>query len=815
MNLKHKFSLLCVISFLFVLPGTAQVNLLSVQNLSTVNIDDVPDTDIKSYFVKASESGISEENMFSILREKELPESELIKLKDRFTKLGINTKDQLAKDKTIFKSNNENRSYDKDANIVPVKAVKNDFSVFGSEIFATTSSVFEPNLRIPTPSGYILGPDDELIINVFGYSEKTYTVTVNEEGNIYIPQLGPVFVNGLNMEQATAKIKSKLAATIYRAIKTGQTRVQISLGKIRSIRVTIIGEAKKPGTFTVSSLTTLFNILYLCGGPTDLGSYRKIELIRGNELKRTVDLYAFLLKGDQKDNVLLQEGDVIRIPYYATRVMLNGFVRHKGKFELIEGESFDKLLQLSGGFSDNAYKADVTIYQLTEKEKKIKDLPKNQYSIYQPQPSDSIVVGKILDRFENLLTIRGAVMRPGEYELTNNLNLKDLIEKAGGVKEDVYSKRGSISRLNFNKTPVQLSFDIDSVVTGKTNIALLKSDSVTIYSIFDLTNKLEVTVDGLIKRPGIYKWVENLSLKDVLLTAGGLNEGADMKNIEISRRIENVVLTQLNHVQTEIIIADLTDNNNQKDVILKPFDAINIRQQAGYTNQRTVTVEGLVINPGKYTLKMSGDRISEIIKRAGGFTANADTTAIVIKRLAKRTQSVEDRKKVFSKLLNIDQDSINASERIREEINKDYDKISIDLNKALHEPEESENMLLEDGDILIVERNTNLVKVSGEVYFPTIIPYKKDASLKYYIQKSGSYTQVARKRGALVIYPDGKAKKVKHFLFFNAYPDVVSRSEIFVPPKSDKNKSRVSLGEWSVVVSSLAILANVIVNLKK
>ncbi len=546
-----------------------------------------------------------------------------------------------------------------------------------------------------------------------------------------------------------------------------------------------------------------------------MGSYRKIELIRGNELKKTIDLYAFLLRGNQKDNVLLQEGDVIRVPYYTKRIMLNGFIRHQGKFELIEGETFDNLLQLSGGFTDNAYKADVTIYQVTEKEKKIKDLSKKQYGIYQPQPSDSIVVGKILDRYENLLTIKGAVMRPGEYELTSNTTLKELIEKAGGVKEDVYSKRGSISRLNFNKTPVQVSFDIDSVVNGKATIPLLKSDSVTIYSIFDLVNKMEVSIDGLIKRPGTYRWAQNLSLNDIILTAGGLTEGADMKNIEISRRIENVALTQLNHVQTEIIIADFSEGSLKKDIIVKPFDAINIRQQAGYTNQRTVTVEGMVINPGKYTLKMSGDRISEIIKRTGGFTANADTTAIVIKRLAKKSQSSEDRKKVFSKLLNIDKDSINASERISEEINKDYDKISIDLNKALHEPEESENMLLEDGDILTVERNTNLVKVSGEVYFPTIIPYKKNASLKYYIQKSGSYTQVARKRGALVIYPDGKAKKVKHFLFFRSYPEVVSRSEIFVPPKSATNKSRVSLGEWSVVVSSLAILANVIVNLRK
>jgi protein involved in polysaccharide export with SLBB domain len=272
---------------------------------------------------------------------------------------------------------------------------------------------------------------------------------------------------------------------------------------------------------------------------------------------------------------------------------------------------------------------------------------------------------------------------------------------------------------------------------------------------------------------------------------------------------------QLNHLQTEIINVDLSDSLNTKDVLLKPFDVINIRQKAGYVNQRMVFVEGMVLNPGRYTLQTSGDRISDILKRTGGFRANADTTALVIKRLTKKNQTLDDRQKVFTKLLNIKPDSINATERIKSEIYKEYDKISIDLTKALGSKDGTENMLLEDGDVLTIEQNTNLVKVSGEVYFPTIIPFEKGASLKYYIQKSGSYTELARKNGALVIYPDGKAKKVKHFLFFRSFPKVVSRSEIFVPQKSDKNKARFTVAEWSVVISSLAILANVIVNLSR
>jgi protein involved in polysaccharide export with SLBB domain len=816
MNCKMRAFFILIFILAFSLPGFTQINSLSTQNLSSVNVDDLSDDEIKAYWVKAAENGLSEENIYRMLQEKGLPQTEINKLTLRMEKIlsGKSTVPEEEIKPAEAKDKKSKRYSDQDA-VVPMQKSKTDLSIFGSELFAANSLVFEPNLRIPAPSGYILGPDDEMIINVFGYSEKTYNVTVNEEGNIYIPQVGPIFVNGLSIEQASAKIKSKLAATIYKAVKSGQTRVQISLGKIRSIRITVIGESKKPGTYTVSSLTTVFNILYLCGGPSDLGSYRKIELIRGNELKRTIDLYAFLTKGDQKDNVLLQEGDVVRIPYYKTRVIFNGNVKTKGKYELTDGETFDDLLRFSGGFADNAYKAAVTVYQFTDTERRIADLLKNQYTGYNPVPGDSIVVGKLLDRFENKLTIAGAVLRPGEFELSGNTTLKDLIIKAGGLMPDVYTRRGSINRFNNNGTALQLSFDIDSVMSDKSSVLLKKNDSVTVYSIFDLDNEASISIEGDVNRPGKYKWAENITLKDMLLTAGGVTESGDTRNIEIARRIDNISLTTLNHIQTEIITIDLSDSETSKDVVLKPYDVINVRQKPEFTKQRTVSVEGMVINPGRYTLQMSGDKISDVLKRAGGFRANADTTALVIKRLSKRSQSPDDRQKIFSKLLNIKPDSINTSSRIRNEIYKEYDKISIDLTTALINKNGPENMLLEDGDVLTIEQNSNLVKVSGEVYFPTIVPFEKNASLKYYIQKSGSYTEVARRRGTLVIYPDGKAKKVKHFLFFKNYPKVVSRSEIFVPQKSDKNKDKLSVGEWSVIVSSLAIIANVIINLRK
>jgi protein involved in polysaccharide export with SLBB domain len=811
MNFKLGIPVFCFF-ILISLFSTAQVS-LSSENISSINIDDLSDAEIRSYYQKAVAKGLSENSVYILLEEKGMPSDEIDKLKERIGKMSLtgnddnnnnnnNNKDEL--DTTKIKNNQRKKPPEENTQI---KENKKDLSIFGSKLFATNSLTFEPNLRISTPAGYILGPDDELIINIFGYSEKTYNVTVNPEGSIYIPQVGPVFVNGLSIEQASSRIKSKLSSTIYKAIKSGQTSVQITLSKIRSIRVTVIGESEKPGTYTISSLTTLFNLLYLCGGPSDMGSYRNIELIRGNEVKQKIDLYSFLLKGNQKDNVLLKEGDVIRIPYYSTRVTISGNVKDTGKFEMLDNETFQDLLNFCGGFSDNAYKASVTIYQLTEKDKEIIDLFKNDYNTYKLQPSDSIVVGKLLDRFENKLTIKGAIMRPGIYQLSDGVTLKELIEKAGGVKEDVYTKRGSISRFNTDKTPLQLSFDIDSVLNGTSTVLVKKDDSITIYSIFDLRNEKNVSIDGQVKKPGTFKWVENITLKDLLFDAGGLTEFGDPTNIEIARVIKNVDITKANYIQTQIINADISDGSKQ-DVVLQPSDVVIVKQQAGYGRQRSVYVDGMVISPGRYVLNRSGDRIDDLIKRVGGFAANADSTTIIIRRFSDKSKSSDEREKVLTKLLNIRQDSLLSNERIKNEIYKNYDIISINLTKALADPNASENMTLEDGDIITIDRNTNLVKVSGEVYFPTIIPFEKGLSVKYYIQKSGSFTPLARKSSVMVIYGDGRASKVKHFLFFTKYPIVTSRSEIFVPQKSTTNRAKISVGEWALIVSALGILAN-------
>ncbi len=808
-----------VILFIILICGHssfAQNSLLDSKDLSNINIDNYSDNELLSLYNRAQAAGLSNSQLFKIVADKGLPQSEIDKLRDRLGLISAEPKGDIQKTSNQPVFNESSHIYDTSGKAPPVQTFQNDTSIFGSELFTSNSLVFEPNLRIPAPAGYVLGPDDGLIISVYGYSEKKYDLTINESGEIYIPNVGPVYLNGLSIEEASQQIKSKLASTIYRAINTGKTKVVVTLGKIRSIRVTVIGQAKKPGTYTVSSLTTLYNILYLCGGPTSMGSYRDIEVIRGNQVKEKADLYDFLVEGNQKDNIILHEGDVIRIPYYKNRVTISGNVKRNGKFEMLDNQTFSDLLKYCGGFTDNAFKGTVTVIRITDSEKKIIDLNASQFDEYPIHGSDKYIVGKLQDEFANRVVVSGSVLRPGPYQLTPGLTIDSLVQRAGGFKRDAYTKRISIFRYLKNKMPAMVSVNLDSLSKSDESILLVKDDSVSVHSIFEFQDSSYVTIEGNVRKPGNLLWRENLSLRDVLLASGGISESGDSSNIEISRRIKNANVDIANHNESKIFNINLSGpDENAEDVILSPYDIVIVKTLPGFSTQRTVLVLGDVKSPGKYGLQKSGDRIDDIIKRVGGFKASADSSSITIRRSIKSNLTTDEREKLFQRILNINPDSLSLHPRVRDEIYKSYDLISADLKKALENPKSSENLILEDGDVLTISRSSNLVKISGEVYNPTIIPYKENKNLKYYVQQAGNFTPYARKTGSLVIYPDGKAASVKHFLWFKFYPTVTPRSEIFIPMKDRTNRVRLGAGELALIVSAMGIVANVIFNITK
>ncbi|MCU0334309.1 MAG: SLBB domain-containing protein [Chitinophagaceae bacterium] len=815
MKFKSLFLLLVVVGLS---TGPAIAQTLNADNLRNVDIAALSDDEIRSYYTKAKGTGLSDEQLFAMATQRGLPADQLQKLKERLTKLNAGVKTNAGQTMPPPGTSKDGKpeiqkAESEEAARPAMKPVLRDSSIFGSELFSEVSSVFEPNYRIATPASYTLGPGDELTVQVYGYSEQTYRLPVSAEGNIYIQNVGPLAVLGLSVEEAASRIRSRMAATIYRAIGTGQTKVQTTLSKIRTIGVTVIGQATKPGTYNISSLSTLFNLLYLCGGPSGNGSFRKIELVRGSQ-RRQIDLYSFLLRGDRKDNVLLQDQDVVVIPYYQMRVTVEGEVRRPGKFEMLANESLDQLMTYCGGFSDSAFRASVKLMRISDTGRLLADVPADQMGSFLPRSGDVMRVGKALNRFNNRVTVRGAVYRPGDYELKPGMQLKQLIELAGGLRPDAFKARGIIARLKDDLSAASVSFDVSGVLTGKEAIGLVREDIVTISSLFDLRDQQVVDVQGAVRAPGSLAYREGLTLRDVIQLSGGFAEGADKANVEIARRMPEVDVNTDAYRQSELIKVDLSAGlaSAGANEVLKPFDLVLIRNRGNFERQRSVVVEGQVLSPGRYSLENSKETISQLLQRAGGFKGSADSSAILIKRAANYSLSATERQLIMERLLDVSRDSLMSNPELREQMLKEIDFLSVNVERIKANPGGPEDLILEDGDYIEVARASNLVRVSGEVYRPGLLPFAEGTSARKYIRESGSYTTAARKSKTFVIYPDGRAIPVKRFLFFKSYPIVTPRSEVFVPSKEREGKKGLTTAEWIAISSISATLATMIIS---
>lgn len=803
--------LLVTISF----TSYAQENFWELKNLSNLNVDQLSDQQIISFYDYAIQSKMTEADFSKMTSEKGISPLQLGRLKERMLRLRSERKTTIPAlqgyNEAMANGGIVDQRFDQELFYTPITTEEAvDSTIFGAELFSKSSTVFEPNLRIATPSSYIIGPDDELIISVYGLSEKRYELTVNAEGDMFIPNVGPVNVNGMTIEDATGLLRSKLASSIYSSLQSGGTKLSVSLGKIKSIRISVIGQAKKPGSYTVSSLTSLFNILFLCGGPSTKGSYRKIEVIRGNKLFKTADLYQFLLRGDQQDNILLREGDVIRIPYCDDRVVISGNVRRAAKFEMLADETMKDLLEYCGGFDAMAYKGSVTMFRISDNGKSTIDVEESKFEAFSMKNGDEVFVSPVREIFTNRIAVFGSVHREGYYELSSGLDLKELIRKAGGLLPEAHIGNASVFRYAENQVPYILSVNMDSVLKGYAVVPMQKNDSVFINSLFDFRDSLYVSLGGYVNLAKRVFWRENLSLFDAIMEAGGIRNPGDSNRIEISRRVLNVDVAQKNHAESQTLFRSLHDN-----VALMPYDYIFVRNSPGFVDQRTILISGEVRFPGNYILEKSSERLSDLFRRCGGFKASADSISITVRRKSKSSLNRAERERLFQRLLDINPDSIDANEKLRSEIFKSYDLVSVKTVNSMTDYESGDNLILEDGDIITVEKNNNLVKISGEVYFPTIIMFKKNQGARYYIKQAGSYTPSANRKSVMIIYPDGRAKSIKKFLFFKNYPPITSRSEIFVPQKAQKERNALSYGELALIVTSMGILANLIIALFK
>lgn len=794
------------------------------QNLSNVNVNDLTDAQIRQALQQALANGLSDAQLLQTLQTRGLSASQSQLLQSRIEairKAGSNTNNGAGEQQGLQNEPvNRTLNYKPDTTELPATGTSR---IFGASLFRNGNITFEPNLKIATPVNYILGPSDQLNINVYGASLVNWKLDISPEGNINIPGIGILNVSGKTIEQATASIKAKLAANNY-AVGQG-TNVQVTLGNIRSIKVIMVGEVVKPGTYTLPSLASVFNALYSAGGPNNNGSFRQIEVIRNNRIVRRLDVYDFLVKGDQKDNISLQDQDIIRVPTYRTRVELAGEVKNPALFEVLAGETLQDVLKFAGGFTDQAYTARIKVSQINEQQRRISDVVEQDYKNYLPLRGDKYTVEKILERYENRVTITGAVFRPGEFELQKGLTLSQLIKNAAGLKEDAFTGRGSITRLKADNTTELISFDVAAVINKTTpDILLQREDIVAIASIFDLRDEYRITIKGEVRNQGDFAYSENMSVEDLILKAGGFTEGASPKRLEVARRITNSDPNSPTSNLAQVFNVDVNANlkNTGANFKLQPFDIVSVYSLPGYEKQITIKIEGEVLYPGYYTIKQKNERISDVLVRAGGLTTFADADGGTLSRdnfailgvNKKEADTGALEKEHLAKLNRLKQSSKDSSAVGIEQLRNNF--VGIDLKKILEQPGSGIDLRLEDNDIIRIPKQQQLVRVNGEVLYPSAVVYSSGKSFNDYVLNAGGYSATASKKRSYVVYPNGTVRGTGKFLFFNVHPSVKPGSEIYVTKKPEKRGlSATEVLGLTTGLASLGAIILGIINLSK
>jgi len=646
---------------------------------------------------------------------------------------------------------------------------------FGAAFFSMGAPSFEPNLRIPTPKNYILGPDDELIVDIYGHAVNNFRMKVSPEGTVKMLNLAPLYVNGLTIEEARTRIVSRLRQA-YSGLDTpgGGVHSSITLGNVRSIQVMITGEVYRPGTYTLSSLSTAFNALYKSGGPSQNGSYRTIEIIRNNNVIKKIDLYKFLVDADLQDNISLQDQDIILIRPYENRVELLGQFKRTGIFEVRTGETFQDLLRYSGGYKPEAFRNLVDYQRNTGTNYIVGSLTEEEASTFEPQNGDIITVKRILDVVSNQIEIYGAVTRPGKYALEERSNsVLKLIEMAQGLSDRAFMNRVVIERSSGNTQTGILAFDLRKVINKEEeDIPLLPGDILTIKSVEDLKEFTYLTVGGYVANPGGYYYYKDITIADLIFMAGGYKEGGIPYRIEVSRRVKEDTLGIPANQNVQIFTMEVAENLQMSDIDkhfkLIPHDVVTVRKHPRYEVQRKVAVLGEVMYPGSYTIINNFERISDLFVKSGGLRPEAYLQAARFKRQG------ED--------------------------------VAVDLSAIVEKPGISANLLLLDGDTLIVSKKSELVRITGGVQNPSLTNFNSSFSYSDYISQAGGYAERAWKNRVYVKHPNGRTQRTSHFLWFRSYPKVVPGAVVTVPMKAPKVHRETTPAERIAIFSLLTTL---------
>lgn len=801
----------------------AQVPSISQRQAQQMKVDDLSDEQIRQLVAEMKRNKVGLDQLDAYAQQKGIPPAEAAKLKDRIRALNLEKELSTSQSQQPQRTDDSERSVD-DGNMTyqsardkkPMTAEERAYEerrkrIFGADLFSNKNLTFEPNLRMATPPNYKLAAGDEVVIDVYGYSEVQHKLKVSPEGYVRIPYLGPVYVNGLTMDEATKRISQQLA-TIYGGIKSGNTFVQVSLGTIRSIRVLLIGEVEQPGSYTLPSLATVANALYVSGGPNVNGSFRDIQVIRNGQPLVRFDLYDFLTNGDLTNNVVLQDQDIVRVNAYKTRVELTGQVKRPAIFEVKENETLQNVLDYAGGFTDIAYRDVIRASRINEKEREVVNVPFAEVGSFKLRSGDRFVIDSVLSRFTNRVTITGAVFHPGEYALEDNMTAADLITRADGVKEDASLARAVIFRLKEDFTPSSLSFNVQDILSGRQKVVLQREDSVVVYSKLALREDYQVKISGEVNKPGYFNYADSLQVGDLILMAEGLRDAASLKRVEVSRRIRGKEYNPADSVSAIVAQFDLTDDlSSLNGFALQPFDEVVVRKSPTYSEQASVSIDGEVVYPGLYTINTKREKISDLMRRAGGLRPEAyPEGAVLLRRTfvnASDSALLDSKLQVFYNKL---ADSA-AKVKIENTVARKEQLLGINLLEIIKSPGSKYDLLLEEGDIIKIPKRLQTVQLFGEVYFPKKVRFDKQTTFRDYVRGAGGFTNSALRRRSYVVYANGSVKSTRKVLFFNSYPKVKPGADIYIPSK--KESKGLSGQEALGITTGVASLALIVVSI--
>lgn len=683
--------------------------------------------------------------------------------------------------------------------------------VYGREIFETKNLTFEPSMNLATPPNYRLGPGDEVIIDIWGTNQATIRDKVSPDGYISINDIGLVYLNGMTVSEASDYLRKELNK-IYAGIDSEDpsSQIKVTLGNSRTIQVNVMGEVFQPGTYALSSFATVFHALYRAGGVSDIGSLRDIQVVRGGKKVATVDVYDFIMKGKVADDIRLQEGDVIIVPPYEALVSIEGNVKRPMKYEMKGNESVSTLLKYAGGFSGDAYTRSLRMIRQNGKEYQIYTIDDIDYSVFQLKDGDVITAEAILDRFENKLEIKGAVYRPGIYQFGGSLNtVRQLVEKADGLMGDAFTGRAVLHRERENLTREVIQVDINGIMKGTApDIPLQRNDVLYIPSIHDLEDLGSIIVYGEVARPGEFPFADNTTLEDIIIQAGGLKESASTVRVDISRRIKDSKGTEAVSTIGEMYSFSLKDGfviDGEPGFVLQPYDQVYVRRSPAYQEQVNVSISGEILYEGSYALTEKSERLSDLIKKAGGVTPFAYIKGA---RLSRRINA--DERKRMETVLDMAKSGKDSIDVNRLDLGDVY-YVGIDLEKAMLKPGSSADIVLREGDVIEVPEYNNTVRISGAVMYPNTVSFEDGKTLKYYIEQAGGYGFRAKKSKAYIVYMNGQVKRAKR----SSRELIQPGCEVIVPVKEKSNWSLQNTLSIATTSASLATMIASIANILK